>query len=260
MTMAGIVSMQHLSSCSVLPRSRFLSGCAINSGDQVSHGAKFTGIPPSKRTHVPVVMASSSDKDDFSSGTGKKPSGPLLKAAWYGSELLGQLAAALTPSREKDSNAPAQKLQTDGKPIDRKQAAAIIRKDYESSYFVTGEMTTSLYADDCEYADPFVSFKGTDRFIRNVSNLGKFMLEANLDITDWEEQADRIAVGWRFRCVLDLPWTPTLAASGQNTYVFGDSGQVVRHIERWNISPVDGLRQLVRPGRKPAAKSGASKK
>jgi hypothetical protein len=31
------------------------------------------------------------------------------------------------------------------------------------------------YTDDCLYSDPFVSFRGTDRFKQNVSNLGAFM-------------------------------------------------------------------------------------
>ena len=34
----------------------------------------------------------------------------------------------------------------------------------------TGEM--GAYAEDCYFADPFAGFKGTDRFVKNVRNLG----------------------------------------------------------------------------------------
>lgn len=45
-----------------------------------------------------------------------------------------------------------------------------------------------LYTEDCEFADPFVSFKGRRRFKQNVSNLGSFMEEVNLKIVDWKEE------------------------------------------------------------------------
>lgn len=36
-----------------------------------------------------------------------------------------------------------------------------------------------------------------------------------VDITKWEEIDDlNLKVSWRFRCILDLPWRPILAAAG----------------------------------------------
>lgn len=48
-------------------------------------------------------------------------------------------------------------------------------------------MNMGIYEADCEFADPFVSFKGLKRFKQNVSNLGSFMEESSLKITDWQE-------------------------------------------------------------------------
>lgn len=50
-----------------------------------------------------------------------------------------------------------------------------------------GNMNMGIYEADCEFADPFVSFKGLKRFKQNVSNLGSFMEESSLKITDWQE-------------------------------------------------------------------------
>lgn len=50
-----------------------------------------------------------------------------------------------------------------------------------------GNMNMGIYEPDCEFADPFVSFKGLKRFKQNVSNLGSFMEESSLKITDWQE-------------------------------------------------------------------------
>ena len=38
-------------------------------------------------------------------------------------------------------------------------------------YFLTGAMDAALYDPDCEFADPFTSFRGRDRFVANLENL-----------------------------------------------------------------------------------------
>lgn len=50
-----------------------------------------------------------------------------------------------------------------------------------------GNMAMGIYEPQCEFADPFVSFKGLKRFKQNVSNLGSFMEESTLNVTDWQE-------------------------------------------------------------------------
>lgn len=48
----------------------------------------------------------------------------------------------------------------------------------------------------------------------NLDNLGSLMQDVSLDVTKWEETEESIKTKWRFRCVLGLPWKPTLAAAG----------------------------------------------
>jgi len=59
--------------------------------------------------------------------------------------------------------------------LSRDEIMASLRADYESNYFVSGKGDMIAYAPDCVFADPFVSFKGTSRFLQNVSNLGSLM-------------------------------------------------------------------------------------
>ena len=45
-----------------------------------------------------------------------------------------------------------------------------------------------------------------------------------MDVLEFEELGDKqLKVGWRFSCILKLPWKPVLAAAGasrvQNAYV-----------------------------------------
>ncbi|GJP52153.1 hypothetical protein CLOM_g11248 [Closterium sp. NIES-68] len=141
----------------------------------------------------------------------------------------------------------------DGEPavVERDAAIKALRADYDKSYFVTGDMTMWLYEPDCEFADPFVSFNGRDRFKQNVSNLGSFMEEVSLKILDWQESEGMVTAKWRFSCVLGLPWRPILAASGATDHYFNEStGKIYKHVEKWDISPADGVRQLLKPNPK----------
>ncbi|KAL2650481.1 hypothetical protein R1flu_018609 [Riccia fluitans] len=175
---------------------------------------------------------------------------PLVKLAWYGSEAFGNAVSVFRPKASDDAAADDGELKFDG-PVDRKTSVELIKKDYDRSYFVTGNMATGIYEDDCEFADPFVSFKGLKRFKQNVGNLGSFMEESTLKLIDWQEYEDRIFARWRFNCVLALPWKPILAASGSTEYFFSkESGKIIKHVESWDISPADGVRQLFKPNPK----------
>ena len=94
-----------------------------------------------------------------------------------------------------------------------------------------------------------MSFKGTARFRKNVANLGGFMRNIQLEITSFDEQEDRVETEWRFSCTLALPWRPQLKAAGGTTHVFGTSGLVEKHIERWAIDPSVVVKQLFTPGK-----------
>ncbi|KAG0590105.1 hypothetical protein KC19_1G072000 [Ceratodon purpureus] len=178
---------------------------------------------------------------------------PLVKMAWYGSEAFGKAVAAFRPSSGREDE---EDVEVYAGPVPRTEAVELIRKDYERSYFVTGNMNMGIYEADCEFADPFVSFRGLKRFKQNVSNLGSFMEESSLKITDWQEYEDRIYAKWRFNCVLGLPWRPILAATGSTEYFFdSNSGKICKHVENWDISPADGVRQLFKPNPKRKNKS-----
>lgn len=40
------------------------------------------------------------------------------------------------------------------------------------------------------------------------------------EVTGWEEiDTGKLKVSWRFKCILELPWRPLLAAAGMNAAV-----------------------------------------
>jgi len=159
-------------------------------------------------------------------------------------EAFGKLA-----SGSKRTENSAERTGLEVTKMTREQVLDEIRKDYEvNNYFVSGQGEMTAYEPDCEFSDPFVSFKGVERFKENVSNLGSYLKDVKLDILEWKETETEVDVRWRFSCIVDLPWRPRLAAAGGTTHVLSpETGRVVRHVERWDVEVGRVLRSLLVP-------------
>nr|XP_004510693.1 uncharacterized protein LOC101503138 isoform X1 [Cicer arietinum] len=169
----------------------------------------------------------------------------FLKVAWYGSELLG-IAASVFRSSTDEETSPQRFLET----IDRASVVDTIKQDFQSSYFVTGDLTLNAYEEDCEFADPAGSFKGLQRFKRNCTNFGSLLEKSNMKLMKWEDFEDKGIGHWRFSCTLSFPWRPILSATGYTEYYYdAQSGKVCRHVEHWNVPKMALFKQILRPSR-----------
>ena len=171
-----------------------------------------------------------------------------VKGAWFAAELFGK-AAALT------KGAPAAPLSTARPPRSVDEACERLAADYEGAdgpYFLTGVMDAACYADDCEFADPFVSFKGRARFEENLANLGGgFISDASIRTLGTERTASSYTTKLMVKLRLALPWQPVLAWPWGVEHVLDvRDGEVVvvRHLESWDVSAAEGVRQLFRAG------------
>ncbi|KAL8554240.1 hypothetical protein ACS0TY_002442 [Phlomoides rotata] len=175
----------------------------------------------------------------------------LLKIAWYGSEFLGIAASFLRSPKIGDSVTADVELPVDelGK-IDRAAVVGAIKQDFQTSYFVTGNLSVDAYEEECEFADPAGSFKGLNRFKRNCSNFGYLLETSNMKLMKWEDFEDKGIGHWRFRCVMSFPWNPILSATGYTEYYFDEkSGKICRHVEHWNVPKMALFKQILRPSR-----------
>lgn len=203
------------------------------------------------RRKIYKIRCNGEDTTRSSSNTRKssEPENALLKVAWYGSELLGIAASFFRSSGNEEASSP--ELAIDGeRAIDRALVVETIKKDFERSYFVTGNLTLNAYEEDCEFADPAGSFKGLGRFKRNCTNFGSLIEKSNMKLMKWEEFEDKGVGHWRFICILSFPWRPILSATGYTEYYFDTvSGKVCRHVEHWNVPKMTLLKQILKPSR-----------
>lgn len=169
-----------------------------------------------------------------------------MKAAWYGSEQLGNLLGLMNG---KPMSEPVKRMSAER--MTREDVNASIRADYEQKYFISGKGDMIAYKDDCVFADPFVSYKGVARFKRNISNLGDLMENVRLQVYDVQATEYEIRTKWKFSCILDLPWRPKLAAAGSTVHVLDEeTNKVVKHIEDWDVEPGQVLKSLLKPASK----------
>lgn len=123
--------------------------------------------------------------------------------------------------------------------------------DYDQAYFLTGNVTSSLYAEDCYFADPTISFTGRDTYERNLKLLVPFLEEQSLSLFSLvkEPGEDRsIRAVWQLRTHLKLPWRPFICVDGSTVYDLDEQLRIVRHVESWRISVFEALSQIFKKG------------
>eukprot|EP00419_Tripos_fusus_P063175 CAMPEP_0172920902 /NCGR_PEP_ID=MMETSP1075-20121228/204947_1 /TAXON_ID=2916 /ORGANISM="Ceratium fusus, Strain PA161109" /LENGTH=176 /DNA_ID=CAMNT_0013780995 /DNA_START=56 /DNA_END=584 /DNA_ORIENTATION=+ len=144
------------------------------------------------------------------------PAGPLDRVVWSAAEALGNVRASLQGGEGGDSFADGSLTAATSK----EELVSRLRADYDRSYFLTGNMDVELYAEDCEFSDPFAAFRGRGRFVQNLRNLaGGFITDYRVKLLSLDvenevntEDTSDVVVRSRLRVVLELalPWRPVL--------------------------------------------------
>ena len=90
--------------------------------------------------------------------------GPVLRAVWYAAELGGQILGRLAKSEPEKRQVEGAGDKDTSCRVGRSDLIQSIKDDYERNYFISGQGDMQCYAPDCLFSDPFVSFRGTQRF------------------------------------------------------------------------------------------------
>ncbi|KAL7560700.1 hypothetical protein ACA910_021434 [Epithemia clementina (nom. ined.)] len=177
----------------------------------------------------------------------------VTRASWYAAEVLGKVVSgmrrqkALQQNDDDDDNSPYDLSQP---PQSLKETLARLKQDNERNYFLSGEVDRLIYDPECTFADPFVSFQGRDRFVKNLANLGSFITKYSARPLNYEERLPSGVVETKFMVKLEvggLPWKPVLAWPwGVTCEIDPQSYLIVRHTESWDIDAWEGVKQVFR--------------
>lgn len=193
------------------------------------------------------------DEDGDLAGT-KTDMNPFTKSVWYGVEKFGQVFGSALNNNNKSGAAISKNDAIDfsAPPSSLDETVRRIRLDNDRSYFLSGEVDKYIYADDCLFADPFVAFRGRDRFVDNLQNLGSFITKYSAKVINYSDVTEKdsdsiIETKIMVKLELNLPWKPVLAWPWGVTYeIKPDSFLIAKHEESWDIEPWEGVKQIFR--------------
>ena len=140
-----------------------------------------------------------------------------------------------------------------------------LRRDLaDGKYILTGDLTPSIFTDDCHFEDPNNAVDGLAKYRWAVSLLfdpeesSLELLSLRVGGSGTTIEADYLASG-----TLKLPWRPQISGwSGHVVYTLDSDGLIASQVDVWNITRLDALRQTFSPGKKsvvpmPSAASAA---
>jgi hypothetical protein len=160
-------------------------------------------VSDARRQQLSFSIAAKGPKESESSSVPDA----LTKASWFAVEAFGKVFGS-----QKDAARPQiSSYSTDQPPASMKETQVRIQTDNEREYFLSGAVDELIYSEDCTFADPFVSFRGRDRFVENLSNLGSFITKYSAKPLAYKVEENTVTTKFMVKLELNLPWRPVLA-------------------------------------------------
>ncbi|KAG8081240.1 hypothetical protein GUJ93_ZPchr0007g4189 [Zizania palustris] len=132
-----------------------------------------------KSRRLPCVRCSSG-----SPGSGGDGTPPLVRAAV---SAITELLRVLSP---KNPRVALQKGATGAEldlPCSVDDVVTVLEADYQQAYFLTGNFTPDIYAEDCLFEDPTIKFRGRSRYSQNLDLLVPFFDSPSLELENIEK-------------------------------------------------------------------------
>jgi len=118
---------------------------------------------------------------------------------------------------------------------------AILKEDYQK---FPEDQTYSIYAEDVYFEDPVNKFRGGDRYQKMIDFFKKWFLDIQLDLHEINQSGNTIKTRWTLSWTAPVPWQPRMAIPGWSELKLNDAGLIASHIDYWDISRLDVLKQL----------------
>lgn len=111
------------------------------------------------------------------------------------------------------------------------------------------DLTYDIYTSDIYFKDPVNTFKYKFNYriifwtLRFHGQL--FFSDLHFDLHRvWQDQPDLILADWTVRGTLRLPWKPDLLFNGRSHYHLNEEDKIYKHIDVWDRSPKEILKQF----------------
>ena len=116
----------------------------------------------------------------------------------------------------------------------------IIKQDYQK---FPADQTYSIYAENVYFKDPMNQFRGIQRYQQMIGFIQTWFKELQLDLHDISQEGDTIKTRWTLSWTTPLPWQPRISIPGWSELKVNSEGAIASHIDYWDISRFDVLKQ-----------------
>lgn len=118
---------------------------------------------------------------------------------------------------------------------------SILKQDYQK--FPT-DQNYSIYAENVYFEDPLNKFRGIGRYQKMISFMNNWFNDIQLDLHDISRSGNMIKTCWTLSWTAPAPWKPRMVIPGWSELKLNEDGLINSHIDYWDISRLDVLKQL----------------
>ena len=130
----------------------------------------------------------------------------------------------------------------------------ILRQDYAKFPI---DQNYQIYAEDVYFQDPLTRFHGLDRYRKMVDFIQTWFKDPQLELYAIDRLDRLITTRWALRWNTPLPWYPRIEITGKTEMLLNDAHSehlsqrdlIISHIDYWDCSPFDVLKQHFRGSR-----------
>ncbi|AIE75238.1 hypothetical protein D082_27100 [Synechocystis sp. PCC 6714] len=119
----------------------------------------------------------------------------------------------------------------------------ILQRDYAN---FPRQQTFSIYDPDVYFQDPLSQFRGLARYEKMIQFLARWFRAIDLQLHDIAQVEKQITTRWTLGWTSPLPWQPRITISGHSELTLNEGGLIVAHIDYWDCSPWNVLKQHFR--------------
>ncbi len=101
-----------------------------------------------------------------------------------------------------------------------------------------------IYAEDVFFKDPLNEFRGVKRYREMIGFIERWFVDTKMDLYEIKQEGDKILTSWRLSWYVPLLWKPRISISGWSELRVNGEGLIVSHVDFWDCSRWDVVRQL----------------
>ncbi|WP_373540341.1 DUF2358 domain-containing protein [Chamaesiphon sp.] len=121
----------------------------------------------------------------------------------------------------------------------------VLRQDYARFPI---DQSYHIYAEDVYFQDPLSRFRGLDRYKQTIAFIRKWFQNPHLELYTIDRVDRAILTRWSLSWNTPLPWHPRIEITGRTELLLNELDLIISHIDYWDRSPLDVLKQHFKLG------------